>query len=391
MAATCAVSLCGAVWAGIGTSAAIDPPATTQKCCLVGPGCQMPALNTVDVQIALLLDTSNSMDGLINQARTQLWTIVKEMSSAKRDGRPVRLQVALYEYGNDGLQQKDGFIRQVTGFTTDLDSLSEKLWSLQTNGGSEFCGHVIQQAVGGLAWDSDPKTYKAIFIAGNEPFTQGEVDYTKSIATAMGRGVVVNTIHCGDANSGMSGMWADAAKRGEGQYSYINQDRVTVAVETPQDKVLIELNVKLNATYLPYGKDGDAGRERQMAADSTAASAAPQAAAERVAVKATGNYQNSNWDLVDALRDGRVKLEEVDAKDLPAEYAKLSKEELAAKVKELQDARAELQKQIARASAERDEFLRQSQPTTQPGEETLDSAAKKIAREQMRERGFEVE
>src|SRR5262245_43918989 len=95
------------------------------------------------VQIALLLDTSNSMDGLINQARTQLWTIVNEFSRCKRDGQVPRLQVALYEYGNDGLSPGEGFIRMVLPFTDDLDKVSEKLFCLTTNGGSEFCGQVI--------------------------------------------------------------------------------------------------------------------------------------------------------------------------------------------------------------------------------------------------------
>ena len=35
------------------------------------------------VKIALLLDTSNSMDGLINQAKAQLWDIVNEFTHAK--------------------------------------------------------------------------------------------------------------------------------------------------------------------------------------------------------------------------------------------------------------------------------------------------------------------
>jgi len=35
-----------------------------------------PANNTV--KIDLLLDTSNSMDGLINQAKAQLWDIVQQ-------------------------------------------------------------------------------------------------------------------------------------------------------------------------------------------------------------------------------------------------------------------------------------------------------------------------
>ena len=34
------------------------------------------------IKVALLLDTSNSMDGLIYQAKTQLWEIVNELSYA---------------------------------------------------------------------------------------------------------------------------------------------------------------------------------------------------------------------------------------------------------------------------------------------------------------------
>lgn len=44
------------------------------------------------IQVALLLDTSNSMDGLIDQAKTQLWNIVSEFATAKRDGKTPELQ-----------------------------------------------------------------------------------------------------------------------------------------------------------------------------------------------------------------------------------------------------------------------------------------------------------
>src|SRR5688572_16962107 len=56
------------------------------------------------IMLALLLDTSNSMDGLIDQAKSQLWKIVNELSMAKcYDGRKPRIKIALYEYGNDAL------------------------------------------------------------------------------------------------------------------------------------------------------------------------------------------------------------------------------------------------------------------------------------------------
>ena len=85
------------------------------------------------VKIALLLDTSNSMDGLINQAKSQLWDIVNEFTHAKcgNELRP-KLQIALYQYGNDGLSSREGYIQQVLNFSDDLDEISEKLFSLTT-------------------------------------------------------------------------------------------------------------------------------------------------------------------------------------------------------------------------------------------------------------------
>src|SRR5436190_7812027 len=157
------------------------------------------------VQLAILLDTSNSMDGLIAQAKTQLWNIVNEFATAKQDGKAPRVQVALYEYGNNGLDQAKGWVRQVTPLTDDLDKLSEQLFSLKTNGGEEYCGWVIRDATAQLAWDSSPKTYKAIFIAGNEPFTQGPVSYVESCKGAIAKGIIVNTIHCGPEQAGIEG------------------------------------------------------------------------------------------------------------------------------------------------------------------------------------------
>src|SRR6185369_13747376 len=125
------------------------------------------------VQMAILLDTSSSMDGLIDQARTQLWRVVNEFITATRDGKKPELQVALYEYGKPTLGQESGFIRQVVPLTTDLDKVSQELFGLKTNGGDEYCGWVIRTAVEQLSWSKSNKDLKVIFIAGNEPFTQG--------------------------------------------------------------------------------------------------------------------------------------------------------------------------------------------------------------------------
>ena len=38
------------------------------------------------IQVALLLDTSNSMDGLIEQAKSRLWNIINTLTTLKYEG-----------------------------------------------------------------------------------------------------------------------------------------------------------------------------------------------------------------------------------------------------------------------------------------------------------------
>ena len=270
------------------------------------------------VQLALLLDTSSSMDGLIHQARTQLWQIVNTFIHAKQDGKTPFVEVALYEYGNSGLPAEGMWIRRVQPLTRDLDKLSEELFALHTNGGEEYCGAVIGQAVADLHWDPSPKTYKAIFIAGNEPFTQGPVKPADTCGKAIAQGIIVNTIHCGTEEQGIAGGWRDGASRADGRSLVIDAHKTEVPVPTPYDVEICKLNERLNTTYLPFGKGGAAGADNQIAQDANAAKAAPAAAAQRVATKASGNYVNSSWDLVDAAKAKDFDLAKIEAGDLPA-------------------------------------------------------------------------
>ncbi|MCA9793269.1 MAG: hypothetical protein KC910_15775, partial [Candidatus Eremiobacteraeota bacterium] len=102
------------------------------------------------IQVAILLDTSGSMSGLIDQAKAELWSIVNALGDARYKGQIPRLEVALYEYGKSSLSPQQGYIRQLSPLTGDLDGLSETLFSLETNGGQEYCAWVIRSALDGL-------------------------------------------------------------------------------------------------------------------------------------------------------------------------------------------------------------------------------------------------
>src|SRR5450432_2254304 len=298
-------------------------------------------------QVAILLDTSNSMDGLINQAKSQLWKIVNEFSHARQDGEMPEVQVALFEYGNNDLSAQTGWIRKVSDFTTDLDLISEKLFALKTNGGEEYCGWVIKDALNRLEWSPSSRAYKAIFIAGNEPFTQGPVDYTDPCKAAKARGIIVNTIHCGDKRTGVETMWRDGARLGDGKFLVIDQDRAVAYVEAPQDQEIAKLSRDLNGTYLAYGSAGGAGSVRQEIQDQNAATVASSGAlVARAVAKSSANYNNGNWDLVDAAKERDFKMDALKEAELPAAMQVLPRAERKEFIEKKSKERTELQVKI---------------------------------------------
>jgi len=338
------------------------------------------------VQIALLLDTSSSMDGLIAQAKTQLWRIVNEFSQANRDGRKPRLQLALYEYGNDGLPSSEGWIRRVSALTQDLDGVSEKLFALRTNGGSEFCGMVIRRAVSELEWSAEPDALRLVFIAGNEAFTQGPVDFRDAVREATAKHIRVNTIHCG---AGEEEGWRDGARLADGRYLVIDQNRVVADPVAPQDAELAKLGTELNGTYVPYGTAGAAGAARQAAQDSNSRGISLGNLAQRSVSKASNFYSNESWDLVDAVRKNKVQVDKIAAEELPAELK--GKDE--AEKREWLDGQAKkrdsIRTRIAELDGQRRAFLEGERAKAKgTGADTLDSAMLASIREQAGQSGL---
>jgi len=341
------------------------------------------------VQLAILLDTSNSMDGLIDQAKSQLWKIVNEMSRSKKDGETISLYVALYEYGNDNLSPEEGYIRLISPLTNDLDKISEELFNLQTNGGSEYCGTVISEAVKDLKWTKDTQELKLIFIAGNEPFTQGNIDYKIACKDAISKGIIINTIFCGDYDEGIQTNWKDGADLSDGSYININQDEQIVHIDTPYDDELVELGQKLNETYIAYGYYGDEYKKRQEEQDLNAGNQAPEVLVERTVTKGSGQYKNESWDLVDADKEGNVKIEDLKEAELPEEMKDMTIEERKEYVEEKAKLREEIQTKINKVDKLRREYI--ADQLVKEQDNTLDAAMLKIIRKQAAEKNYEFE
>jgi len=309
------------------------------------------------IKVALLLDTSNSMDGLIGQAKAQLWDVVNELSYAKCNNNKPNLQIALYEYGNDRLNGNEGYIRQVLAFSDDLDDISKELFSLTTNGGEEYCGQVIQTSLNQLNWGENADDLKLIFIAGNEPFTQGKVNYKDASTNAKEQDVTINTIFCGDYNQGVSSHWKDGAQLTHGNYIAINQNRATVHIASPYDDAILNLNKRLNRTYVAYGSKGREKMAVQAEQDMNASGYSKANAVKRTVSKSSHLYKNKSWDLVDAVEQDEVVIEDINDDALPTELKGKNKAEIKTYVAKKSKERETIQNEIKALNAKRNAYV----------------------------------
>ncbi|HET9744790.1 MAG TPA: vWA domain-containing protein [Chitinophagaceae bacterium] len=346
------------------------------------------------IQAAILLDVSNSMDGLIDQAKAQLWNMVSVMGKAKCDGETPQIEIALYEYGRTSNDVNKGYVKQISPFTSDLDKLSEHLFSLTTYGGDEYCGQVIHSSLDELNWDADPNSYKVIFISGNEDFLQGKMHYTLACNEAKKKGVIVNTIYCGDRLQGIKEHWNLSAECGNGSFTNINSDARPEEIPTPYDSTLITLNDKLNGTYIYYGAKGQERKALQYSMDQNNTIASASAGVNRIAVKGKkATYNNAGWDLIDAKDEDKRFLEKVDFKTLPDSLQNKTTSELEAIVNEKANERNRIQNEIQEISAKREIYINweRTKKIKNNTDQTLQTEVEKIMREQAKRYNMKIE
>ena len=339
------------------------------------------------IQLALLLDTSGSMDGLIEQAKSQLWKIVNELATTKKDGKSVELQVALFEYGKQSIPADEGYLRNIIPFTQDLDKISDELFKLKTNGGEEYCGRVILNAVNNLQWNKSNDQLKIIFIAGNEPFTQGNIDYKTACKKAVKNGIVVNTIFCGNYDEGIQTMWKAGADISDGKYMNIDHNADIVHIDAPQDAEIIKLGQQLNKTYIAFGKIGKEKKEMQSEQDANSMSVSNEVMVQRSVTKSGGQYKNSTWDLVDAKKDGTLKIEDLKDEELPDEMKKMSVQERKTYIEKKEKEREQIQIKINKLNDERSKYVAQKMLENK-NENTLDAVMIKTIREQAKNKNY---
>lgn len=350
-----------------------------------------PADKSKPVDVVLCLDTSNSMDGLIDSAKRKLWAIVNDI--AKLEPAPT-LRVALYSYGNNDYDKSKGWVRKDLDLTADLDEVYKQLNALRTHGGEEYVARVTRDALADLKWSEGKEAMRLIFVCGNEPANQDkEVTLASVATTAKAKNIVVNTIYCGSPDRPEAAGWKEFASMCGGKYAYIDQNRSQSAsvVKTPFDDEIQKLGVSMNSTYCWYGAKGREAGANQLAQDKNAGKSSAEAATERSVTKAGRFYQNAACDLIDRLETEKdFDLKKIKEEDLPEELKKLKPEEREPYLKKKSAERTEIKKKIAELGAKRAKFIEEEskKEPKSAADKAFDEALRGILKEQAAAKGM---
>lgn len=336
------------------------------------------------IEVCFVLDTTGSMGGLIEGAKLKIWSIANQMVSAKPTPR---LKIALIGYRDRG----DEYVTRFYDLSEDIDAVYANLQKFQAGGGGdtpESVNQALHEAVAKVAWSADRGVLKIIFLVGDCPPHMDypdDVKYPKTCEAAVKKDLIINTVQCGNHGE-TTPVWQDIAGRAEGKFVAIGQSGDMQVVSTPMDAELAKLNAEVGRTLVPYGSERKRGEV--MAKQVAAEAAAAPAAADRLAYNAsTGKAVQGGGDLVDDLKDNRVKLEEVKADELPAEMKNLTKEQQAAYLKAKAEERRKIQARIAELVKKRQEYINEEMRKA-AGKGGFDEQVRAIVTEQAKSKGI---
>jgi Mg-chelatase subunit ChlD len=307
------------------------------------------------IDVAFCLDTTGSMSGLIEGAKQKIWTIVNTVNGAQP--KPV-LRIALIGYRDRG----DDYVTTKFDFTSNLETMYSHLRSFEAGGGGdtpEDVNRALNDAVNGLNWSQEPAALKIVYLVGDAPphmDYQESYDYRSVTKLAARRGIIVNTVQCGNID-GTREIWQEIARMAEGKFAAIDQSGGMVAIASPYDEELAKLSRDLNNTYVAYGNEGDRMAEFQAANDLDAERRDPASAAERAASKAGSLYRNESWDLVDAVNNHSVKLNELKPSDLPEDLRTMDEKAQREYLEHKSKDRQQLQQKIQDLTRQRDAYV----------------------------------
>ncbi len=362
-----------------------EPPRTAVSPAATSAATQALLSPASRIEVAFVLDTTGSMGGLIDGAKRKIWGIADEIRKANPKAE---IRIGLVAYRDRG----DVYVTEKTDLSSDIHAIYGKLLDYRAQGGGDWpesVNEALSVAVNGLDWTKTPDTRRIVFLVGDAPphmdYSQ-DVPFTDTLKIAEREHIVVDAVQAGSAPDTET-IWRTIANLGHGDYVKIPQTGGVVTIKTPYDQEILELQLRLNRTVVPYG---DQKRQAMVKAKTEmAAKAAPTAASDmasynvRAAAPEARTVVTGDGDLVADIAAKRTTLDKVKRDDLPSEMQSLSADKLGAAIAAKAAERKSLQSDLAKLVEKRDAVIAAKKAEKSDGKDGFDRVVEEIVRKQV--------
>ena len=325
---------------------------------------------TKEVQVVFALDVTGSMSGMLHAAKDKIWTIASSLAQAEDN---VHLSIGLVAYRDRG----DAFVTQITNLTTDLDMVYTKLNALKAGGGGdgpESVNKALDDAVNHVSWSTSDFAVRTIFLVGDcQPHMDyaDEKQYPQICKEAAQKDIVINSILMGTDGTAKT-HWQSIATTSGGNFFDVGMDAGNLAVSTPYDQKINQLNQNLDATMLHYGtaEEVDAAEEDVERASTLYENLGDAALARRATFNMTESGRANQYatnELLEAVRTGEVALLDLDTEQLPDTLQTLTIEERQVVVDSLITTRADIVVELNDLVEQRKVYLESTEISSQSG------------------------
>ncbi len=348
--------------------------------------------NRIDLVFAL--DTTGSMGGMIEAAKEKIWSIATNMAQAKS---APEIRIGLVAFRDRG----DEYVTKIVDLSSDLDSVYAKLMDFSAGGGGdtpESVNQALHEAVTKMSWSQSSGAYKVIFVVGDAPAQmnyRNDVKYPQSIKMAKQKGILVNTIQCGQDVNTLS-QWKQMASLSEGKFFNVAQNGSAVVMKTPFDEQLANLSKDLDSTRLYYGAPEvrEQKRKKIEATDKMHREASVESRARRATFNGSAsgevNAVGEN-DLVEDITSGRADLATIGVQALPEPMQAMSPKEQQKLLVETKQKRAVLKSNISKLAKKRDDYIKKEMKKKGGAKGSLDDQLVGALRMQAKEKGIDYD
>ena len=273
------------------------------------------------LDIVFCLDLSGSTNGLIDDVREQLWTIINQANLMEP---APDLRIGIIGFSRPSFGKEQAYVKVLSNLTTDFDSLAYELYKLRpaVEQGSQYVNAALTVAMNEINWGKEASNTKLVFVVGNGMASQRGIDIVSTCSLLAKRHIIVNSLFVVSKgkNQGQAlGGWRKIAELTGGLQGEIAVGKKEAVSDLDFNfNELIDLNHVLNSTYLFHGDNGKTNYRRFNALDSALYLEGLPYYYQRVWYKQSARFQNTqaHWDLIDYIKSPIGDLDKVNPRTI---------------------------------------------------------------------------